>query len=59
MLYFTEKWKFMLDKKGAILMDLSKAFDTINHELVVAKHNAYGCSKEAFKLIFSYFDNRK
>ena len=31
-----EIWKFCLDKQGfagAALMDLSKAFDTINHEL--------------------------
>ena len=35
-----ENWKASLDKKGfagVILMDLSKAFDTINHELLIAK----------------------
>ena len=39
-----KKWNFMLDKKeyiGAILMDLSKAFDTINNKLLVANLNAY------------------
>ena len=46
----------MLDKKeyvGAILMDLSKALDTINNKLLAAKLNAYGFRKETPKLIFS------
>ena len=39
-------------------MDLSKAFDIINDEFLVAKLNAYGFSKEN-RLIFSYLNNRK
>ena len=35
----TEKWKSRLDKGkdvGAIFKDFSKAFDTINHDLLIA-----------------------
>ena len=56
-----EKWKESLDKKGfagAVLMDLSKAFDTINHELLIAKLHAYGFHKDSLKILLSYLSNR-
>ena len=56
-----EKWRNILDKKGfsgAILMDLSKAFDCLNHDLLIAKLHAYGFSKKSVKLIRSYLKNR-
>ena len=40
-------------------MELSKAFDTTFHELLVAKLNAYGFSRKALKLIFIYLKNRQ
>ena len=54
LLSLLEKWKSTLDKKefaGAVLMDLLKAFDTTNHELLIAILNAYGFSEPSLKLI--------
>ena len=56
-----EKWRKYLDNKGytgAVLMDLSKAFDTINHELLIAKLHAYGFSKDSLKILLSCLSDR-
>ena len=56
-----EKWKNSLDKKNkvaALFMDLSKAFDTLNHGLLLAKLEAYGFSNFALKLMESYLTKR-
>ena len=44
---------------GALLTDLSKAFDCLDHELLIAKLNAYGFSLPALKLVHDYLSNRK
>ena len=41
-----------------VIMDLSKAFDSINYELLIAKLHAYGLTKSALKLVHSYLNNR-
>ena len=56
-----EKWKAILDKNeytGAVLMDLSKDFDSINHDLfLITKLNAYGFWKNSLRLIKSCLSN--
>ena len=61
LLSLIERWKNTLDQNGyggAILMDLSKAFDTTNHDLLIAKLGAYGFDTASLKLIRSYLTNR-
>ena len=55
-----EKWKEALDKGNlvdAIFMDLSKACDTQNHDLLIAKLEAYGLSINSLRYIRSYLNN--
>ena len=39
-------------------MDLSKAFDTLDHNLLIAKLYAYGFDKNALRLLKSYLSDR-
>ena len=55
-----EIWKKVLDKGGyicAIFMDLSKAFDTLNHDLLIAKLGAYGFETDALRYMKIYLKN--
>ena len=57
-----EKWKKSMDDKksfGALLTDLSKVFDCLVHDLLIAILNAYGFTLHSLKIIHSYLSNRK
>ena len=62
LLRIIEDWKQALDENkyvAAILMDLSKAFDCLPHDLLLLKLKYYGLSENALKLMKSYLTNRK
>ena len=62
LLRLTEQWREYLDNNklvGAVLMDLSKAFDSLPHDLLVAKLAAYGFDRNTLKLFHSYLEDRK
>ena len=61
LLVMIEKWKTILNKKlkvGALFMDLSKAFDTLDHSLLLAKLSAYGFHNNSLSFVQSYLTNR-
>ena len=61
LLFMIEKWRKSLDKTGkcgVLLTDLSKAFDCLVHDLLIAKLHAYGFDYLSLKLIHTYLTGR-
>ena len=57
-----ESWRKAVDNNchvGCILIDLSKAFDSLPHGLLVAKLHAYGVSIESCSYVMNYLKNRR
>ena len=50
--------KFWMKNGGAVLMDLSKAFDTLNHDLFLAKLHTSTFDKDSLKVLQSSLSNR-
>ena len=62
LLRLKNKLNICLDKReyiGMFMMYLSKAFDCIPHEILIAKLHAYGFSRDSLKLIYNYLKERK
>ena len=53
-----QKWQKCLEASdgivGTLIMDLSKAYDCVNHDLIIAKLEAYGVGKNSLRLIQNY-----
>ena len=62
LLAMIEKWKEAAGNGnvfGALLTDLSKAFNCLLHDLIIAKLNSYGFHLTALNLIHNYLTKRK
>ena len=44
---------------GVLLTDLSKAFDCLLHDIIIAKLNAYGFDMKALNSVYDYLSNHK
>ena len=57
-----QKWQKERDSGGligTILMDLSKAYDCLAHDLLIAKLEAYGLDNDSLNLLLDYLSFRK
>ena len=62
LLRLAEDWKRELDSHGyvgAILMDLSKAFDCLPHDFIIDKLSTYGLSDTAYSFLQIYLSDKK
>ena len=62
LLAMVERWREAIENKklvGAVLVDLSKAFDCLPHPLLIAKLHAYGFPESATILLANYVSGRK
>ena len=61
LLRLLNRWQKALDDSnivGTVLMDLSKAYDCLPHDLLIAKLAAYGVNYHSLKFIYDYLSNR-
>ena len=57
----TNEWYINMDRglyNIVVLLDLKKAFDTVNHEILLRKFERYGFGNKALDLLSNYLTNR-
>ena len=57
----TDKWRLNIDKgqiNGVVFVDLKKAFDTVDHAILITKMRRYGLNDLAIRFYRSYLENR-
>ena len=62
LLKMVEDWRLSLDNREAVAtlaIDLSKAFDSVCHGLLIAKLRAYGFTDQALELMSNYLKDRR
>ena len=62
LLMMLETWKEARDNKeafGTLLTDISKAFDCLSHDLLIAKLRAYGLDLASLEILRDYLTNIK
>ena len=60
--HMVHKWASAIDKglvNGVVLLDLRKAFDLVNHTILLDKLSVYGCSQQSMRWLSSYLPERK
>ena len=62
LIHFTDFIKFQMDKSylvGMVLLDLQKAFGTVDHSILLTKLEAFGLSEDVVRWFHSYLSDRQ